>query len=608
MVIACGVSALPLSFDWMDPLNEYVTRRDRWRAEKQRSQHQFIQLGNWRLGIAAATAVMAFFSIAREAFSAWWLLAPALVFVTLVILHYRVVRRRTFAERGMRFYEHGIARLNDEWMGTGNSGDQFRDPGHVYSDDLDVFGKGSLFELIATARTASGERTLADWFRSPADHDEALLRQEAVRELTSRLDLREDVALLGEDVRAEVHETALGAWGLAPPVFIPPSLRVVAPLLAIAALITAPALLIRTLPVAPFAIVLACNLVIWYVIRKRVTQIVEAADTPGHDLRILSLLLQRLEHEQFETPRLQQLRGALDIEGSAASRRIAQLERWMDVLDSSEHRLIRGIRVLVLWREQAAMGIEAWRRVNGKHVGGWVRAVAEFEALSSLASLKFERPEWSFPSFRDGEAYFEAQAMQHPLMSQAKCVPNNVAISGGLRLLIVSGSNMSGKSTLLRSVGLNAVLAWAGGPVAAKEMSLSPLHVGASVRVVDSLQDNRSRFFAEITRIREIVELTHSHCVLFLLDELLSGTNSHDRRIGASGVVRALVKAGAIGLITTHDLALAEIEQDLGPVAANVHFDDRILDGRIEFDYRLRPGVVTHSNALELMRAIGLEV
>lgn len=592
----------------MDPLNEYAARRDRWRAEQRSSQQQFIQLGNWRLAIAAATAVMAFFSIARQAFSAWWLLGPAVVFATLVILHYRVVRRRTFAERGIRFYEHGIARLNDEWMGTGNSGDQFRDPAHVYSDDLDVFGKGSLFELVATARTASGERRLADWFRSPADRDEAILRQEAVRELTSRLDLREDVALLGEEVRAEVHENTLDAWGSALSVPFAPYFRIAALLLAISAVATLIAFLARVLPVTPFALVLACNLVIGYALRKRVKQIAEAVDIPGHDLRTFSLLLQRMEREEFETARPRQLRAALNVQGLPASKRIARLERWVDVLDSTNVPLIRIIQPVILWREQAAMGIEAWRCVNGKHIGGWVRAVAEFEALSSLASLKFEHPEWSFPAFRDGEACFEAQALQHPLMSQARCVPNDVAISSGLRLLIVSGSNMSGKSTLLRSVGLNAILAWAGGPVAAKQMSLSPLHVGASVRVVDSLQDNRSRFFAEITRIREIVELTQSRHVLFLLDELLSGTNSHDRRIGASGIVRALVKAGAIGLITTHDLALAEIEQDLGPAAANVHFDDRILDGRIEFDYRLRPGVVTHSNALELMRAIGLEI
>lgn len=592
----------------MDPLTEYAARRNRWRAERETAQREFIRLGNARLAVAAIAAGMAFFSFARGVFSAWWLVVPLVVFATLVVLHVRVVRRRAFAERGIRFYEHGLARVKDEWMGIGNTGDRFLDPAHVYSGDLDVFGKGSLFELIATARTASGEGTLANWLRTVAERNEAVLRQEAVRELTSRLDLREDVALLGEDVRAEVHETALGAWGSAPPVAFAPYLRVVAVFLAVAALVTLCGFLARALPVTPFAALLACNLAIGFILRRRVRQIAEGIDTPGHDLRIFALLLERMEREQFETAKLQQLRAALQVEGLPASRRIAQLQRWVDMLDSTNVPVIRAIQPVVLWREQAAMGIETWRSTNGKHVGAWVRAIAEFEALSSLASIKYERPDWTFPTLVDGEARFEAQAMRHPLMSQSKCVPNDVAMGGGSRLLILSGSNMSGKSTLLRSAGLNAILAWAGGPVAASAMTVSGLHVGASIRVVDSLQDNRSRFFAEITRIREIVELTRSRWVLFLLDELLSGTNSHDRRIGASGIVRALVSAGAIGLITTHDLALADIENDLGAAAANVHFDDSIQDGRIEFDYRLKPGVVTHSNALELMRTIGLKV
>ncbi|MGH9583946.1 MAG: MutS-related protein, partial [Bryobacteraceae bacterium] len=197
----------------------------------------------------------------------------------------------------------------------------------------------------------------------------------------------------------------------------------------------------------------------------------------------------------------------------------------------------------------------------------------------------------------------------HPLMTPQACVPNDVSLANGIRLLIVSGSNMSGKSTLLRAIGLNAVLAWAGAPVAARQMRLSPLQPAASIRIFDSLHDNRSRFFAEITRLRQIVDLTHlERPVLFLLDELLSGTNSHDRRIGAAGVVRGLIEAGAMGLVTTHDLALADIASKLGSRAANVHFEDRFTEGRIEFDYRLRPGVVTRSNALELMRAIGLHV
>lgn len=592
----------------MHPLSEYAARRERWRTEGDTAQRAFVRLGNWRLGVAVIAAVMAFCSIGRELFRAWWLAVPLAIFAVLVILHVRVVRRRTFAERGIRFHSRGLARLKDEWMGTGNTGERFLDPAHVYAGDLDVFGKGSLFELIATARTASGEETLASWLLHVAEREEAVARQEAIRELASRLDLREDLALLGEDVRAEVHENALGPWGSAAPIPFPPYLRVVAPVLAVAALVTLVAFLVRALPVTPFAALLACNVMIGFVLRRQVQEVTQGVDTPGHDLRILALVLERMERERFESGRLQQLRAALEVEGLPASRRIAQLERWVDILDSTNVPLIRAIQPVVLWREQAAMGIEAWRRKNGRFVGAWVGAVAQFEALSSLASLKYERPEWVFPTLIEGAARFEADSMRHPLMAEAKCVPNDVRIGGEPRLLIVSGSNMSGKSTLLRSAGLNTILAWAGGPVAASAMTVSRLHTGASVRVVDSLQDNRSRFFAEITRIREIVERTRAEQVLFLLDELLSGTNSHDRRIGASAIARELVEAGAIGFITTHDLALAEIERDLGGAAANVHFDDRMQEGRVEFDYRLKPGVVTHSNALELMRAIGLKV
>ncbi len=207
------------------------------------------------------------------------------------------------------------------------------------------------------------------------------------------------------------------------------------------------------------------------------------------------------------------------------------------------------------------------------------------------------------------EAELRARGLRHPLIAERECVPNDVALDMQRPMLVVSGSNMSGKSTLLRAVGLNAVLAWAGAPVPADELAISPVQVGASIRVNDSLQDHRSRFFAEISRIRQIVDLTHAgRPVLFLLDELLSGTNSHDRRIGAAGIVRALLGARSIGLITTHDLALAGIEQDVSAGITNVHFEDQMNGAEMRFDYKLKPGVVQHSNALALMRAVGLEV
>ncbi len=594
----------------MDPLQEYVARRDRWRAEQQILQRQFIRLGNWRLLLGITGVVLAWLAFGPHILSGWVLLIPLIAFVALVVWHERVIRRRTLAERAIRYYERGIGRLEDRWIGTASQGDRFRDASHVYGEDLDVFGKGSLFELISSARTSAGEQRLADWFLAPADREEALSRQDAVRELSTRLDLREDLALLGEDVRAEVQVAALDRWGSAPPVRFAGWLRVLTPVLAAAGVATLLAFFSQALPLWPFVAILAGDFIVMWTLRKRVAEVRAAIDTPAHGLTILSLVLERLEREQFEAPLLKKMRAALDVEGFPASKRIARLERWIDWLDSGDHMLVRIIRPVVLWFEQIAMGIEAWRRENGARVGQWLAAVAELEALSSLASLSFERPHWAFPVLIEGpEPHFEAQALQHPLMPPAKCVPNDIAFTGGLRLFIVSGSNMSGKSTLLRSIGLNCVLAWAGGPVAATHMRVSALQPAASIRAVDSLHDNRSRFFAEISRIRQIVDLTNgTPRVLFLLDELLSGTNSHDRRIGAAGIVRKLVEAGGIGLITTHDLALAHIEQDLGAAAVNVHFDDQIVAGEITFDYQLRPGIVTHSNALELMRAVGLEI
>lgn len=592
----------------MDPLEEYAARRDHWETRRNIAVRQFIRIGNWRLGVGTVTAALMFFAIGRPLVSVWWLAASLVVFIGLIASHRSVLRARTLAERAVRFYDRGIARLQDAWMGKGNAGERFRDAEHVYTEDLDVFGKGSLFELIAITRTAGGEKMLAEWLRSPATREEAAARQDAVRELADRLDLREEIALIGEEIRARVHESSIEVWASGGAVKFPRFLRVIALMLALSALASLIAFFAQALPRFVFFVLLACNLVVAYVLRTRVAEVLRGADTPGHELGTFALILLRLEREQFESPWLGQLGAGLNIKGLPASKRIAQLERWVDLLDSSDHLLVRLLRPAVLWREQIAMGIETWRRRNGQFVSGWVRSVAEFEAISSLASLKFERPQWIFPALVEDEPRFEALALQHPLMAASKCVPNDVAIGGEQRVLIVSGSNMSGKSTLLRAIGLNTVLAWAGGPIAANQMRISALQVGASIRVVDSLQENRSRFFAEIIRIRKIAELARKRHVLFLLDELLSGTNSHDRRLGALGIVRALVNAGAIGLITTHDLALAEIENDLGSAAVNVHFDDEIVEGRIEFDYRLRPGVVTRSNALELMRAIGLDV
>ena len=585
----------------MDPREEYSSRRERWTATEHLAQRQFVRIGNARLAVGLIAAAMVWLVFGRELFSIFWLLIPLALFISLVVWHQRVLRERDLAGRAIRYYTHGLARLRDEWTGTGNElGERFRQPEHVYGDDLDLFGKGSLFEMLSTARTAAGESALASWLLEPASRETALLRQEAVKELGGKLDLREAIRLLGDDVRAGVDAELLTQWGALAPVLFPAAVRWLAPGFAITGVLTLFGYLMGLIPLWPFLVALLCDFTVIFAIRKQVAAVTSAIATAGRDLNVLVLLLERLEREQFQAPLLRQLLAFLPV-----SPRVRGLNRWVELLDSSDHWVMQMVGPVLLWRQQITMRIEAWRQKTGVGVGDWIRAVGEFEALSSIAALAFERPEWSFPELAEGTpALFEAADLRHPLLPRQKCVPNDVALNAGARLLIVSGSNMSGKSTLLRSIGLNCALAWAGAPVAATSLRVAPLRMGASIRTTDSLQDNRSRFLAEILRIRQIVGLVQQgRAVLFLLDELLSGTNSHDRLIGAAGIVRGLLAGNSIGLLTTHDLALTQIES-----GENVHFEDSIQDGEMEFDYKLRPGVVTHGNALALMRAVGLEV
>jgi hypothetical protein len=338
---------------------------------------------------------------------------------------------------------------------------------------------------------------------------------------------------------------------------------------------------------------------------KRVNKILDGVEKRADDLAVLAATLERIERESFGAPRLAFLRDAMFHDGRPASRRIAALHRWVELLEMRKNPIV----LPWLIGTQVAMAVEAWRRVSGHDVAVWVDAVAEFEAMASFAAYHFENPDDPFAEVVEDGPRVEARGLGHPLLPKAACVRNDLRIGDDLRVLIVSGSNMSGKSTLLRSIGANVVLALAGAPVKATSLRLSPVAIGATLRVQDSLQEGKSRFYAEILRLRQVVDLTGGPSpLLFLLDEILHGTNSHDRLSGASAVVRGLIDRGAIGLVTTHDLALAEVAETLAPRAENVHFEDHFEDGVMRFDYTMRPGVVRKSNALALMRAVGLEV
>jgi len=592
------------------PHEEYTRRLSERRREVNRLVQVSERISQGRLATFAVGVGLWWFVIRPELLSALWLLVPVVTFVGLVLAHERVRRASRLAARSVNFYERGLARLEDRWIGLGEEGLRFITPSHPYAQDLDLFGRGSLFALLCTARTQGGEQTLADWLRAPAAPDEIRARQAAVDELRRRIDLREQLALRGEDVRASVHPEILIAWAQTPvQVNALKRTRLVMFGLALANVAT----LIGWLRFGLSPLLFVAALVVsgmWSArLRTALQHILAGVAQAERDLPLLAEILGCFEAERFMCPKLTQLWAALDTNGIPPSRQIARLGRLINLLESGKNQIFIPIAALILWPVQIGLAIEAWRRETGASIARWLAAMGELEALGAVAGYAYEHPADPFPEIVTDATCFVGEELGHPLIPDARCVRNSVQLEPPLQVLVVSGSNMSGKSTLLRTVGINAVLAFAGAPVRAQCLRLSPLAIGATLRIQDSLQEGSSRFYAEVTRLGQLLTLAKGSVpLLFLLDEILHGTNSHDRQVGAEAIVRGFIECGAIGLVTTHDLALVRIAETLAPRAVNVCFEDQFENGALKFDYRMRPGVVQKSNALALMRSVGLEV
>jgi hypothetical protein len=585
--------------------------RQRLKDRESRFAHHektHIRLGNIRLVLVLAAAGIAWESIWRHAFSYWWLAGSMLVFVSVASYHSGILRARDLARRAVAFYRNGLARIEGHWAGAGQTGERFDDSHHVYAADLDLFGRGGLFELLCTARTRMGEETLAKWLLSPSTVDQIGERHGAIDELRDQLDLREELAILSEDARAGVYPEALVHWAEAPNRMKPEWIRGLAAILTVSAF-TGVVVWGYWGTAKPLVLIVLIEAILTYQLRKPREEVLHETEQAFRDLDLLSGVLARVEQHLFRAPWLQLIQRELSSGELAGSRAVARLRTIVDLIDSRKNVIVSILDVPVMYSVQLAFAAERWRQRHGRAVRSWLRVIGEIEAVMCLATYSYEHPADPFPELVQGDVCFDGVEVGHPLIPAEKCVRNDVCLSEQKRVLLVSGSNMSGKSTLLRAVGINAVLAMAGAPVRARRLRLTPLRVGASIRVNDSLQDGSSRFYAEITRLRKLFDLAGDDpALLFLLDELLQGTNSNDRRIGAEGMVRALLNRGAFGLVSTHDLALTDIGGPLDGQVYNVHFQDEFENGKMFFDYKLREGVVTKSNGLALMRSIGLDV
>ena len=598
------------------PRAEYASRLESRREIVRAKEILHARIGNAKLATIVAGIVIAWLAFEDHFFSGYWLALPIAVYVSLAVAHEFVLRARARAAGAATFYERGIARIEDRWTGTGATGERFRDAKHVYADDLDLFGKGCLFELLSQARLPMGEECLASWLTAPSPVPAIHERHSVIAELRGKLDLREELALIGEDLRARLDPRSLITWAESP-ALLPGGasgvlLRLLAALLSLCAAGTI-LYFFFTAKLLPLLIVLGVEAAVLRLLRPRAVRVVSGMAANAEGLELFSAILQRLEREPFTSPRLQrsaaeleERRDCLASDSSSGSRRL--LGRCAHGFAGANH----GVAVSLHGADRDGRGGVAHGNAAASCARGW-RSPARWKRCSrwrvirtSTRTIRFRsllRASWGAP------AVFNGEQLGHPLIPAATCVRNDVQLDSATRVLLVSGSNMSGKSTYLRTAGINAVLAMAGAPIRGTSLRLSSVSLGSSIRRVDSLQENRSSFYTEILRIKDVFELTGGAApVLFLFDELLEGTNSNDRKIGAEGLLRALLERGAMGIVTTHDLALTETTAALPGSARNLHFQDYVVSGEMRFDYKLREGVVAKSNALALMRLIGLKV
>jgi hypothetical protein len=596
------------------PLDEYAHRRRAREADVAAREGVHIWLGNAKVAIFIGIAIYWALTLGGES-SAWVYGGAIAAFIALAIWHELTLRAMARANAAVAFYRDGAARIQDAWMRPEPSGERFKNANHPYADDLDIFGPGSMFQLLSLCRTPMGEERLAQWLLAPAAIDVITERQARVAALRSHLDLRERVAVVNAGQRRFMLPARLIAWAEQPPTLPPLRIMVVALALAFAGVF---ANFMNGGSGWLVVAVLAVNGAVLGVLARRGNAIVEelSASTGATGLDLLSNVIKEIEREPFEGPALtalaQRLKGADVSRSATASRAIARLARIAEWADSRHNVFVRLSELPLLCTLQIGYACESWRHRHGRQFRDWVDAVGEVEALLSLAGYLYEHPADPFAEVVSADQpWFDATGMAHPLIPSSTAVANTFGLGSGAipQVLIVSGSNMSGKSTLMRTTGLNVVLALAGAPVRAARMRLTPMAVGTCLRHTDSLQEHRSGFYTEALRIRRIFDLLDGPLpVLFLFDELLSGTNSKDRRIAAEGVIRTMLARRAIGMVTTHDLALTEIAAIFTGQVGNVHLQDQVEDGKMQFDYKLRSGVITHSNALELMRMIGLDV
>jgi len=558
--------------------------------------------------------LLAFIFIITASLLAWngwgiifWIavILSLILFIFMLSHHHRIFGLLRILRRQLIFTQRSTVIWNTGIDPEGPDGIIHVPDGHPSAFDLDLFGKCSLFSSLCIARTRQGHELLAKWLLNSSNGCKISERTESIKELRDEIDLRlQRVGLLPYSPNG-IDFDEINRWGEKNlPVISYPTL-VFAIILALFNLATFALWGGFGYPLSFFLVGVILTTGFYGIHFKNLHLIFDPVRRKAEILSLLAASIKLTSEKNWKSLLLKQI---AEEAGNSSFDSIRSLTTTINRWHARMNQLIAPFAFLLLWDFYFARAIVIWHRKNGPQIPRWIHAFAQFECLDSLAHHAFLFPQACFPDISLSHIPFiQAKNLSHPLIPSVNCIVNDVCLSPPLRFILISGSNMSGKSTFMRTIGINASLALAGGPVHASQMSLTPLRIVATLQIQDSLQGGLSRFGAELARLRQIVELSNSHPpLLFLLDEIFSGTNSRDRLAGARALISELISRGGIGMVTTHDLALAEIPAEMQSQGTNGHFSEKIENGSMVFDYKFRPGLVTGSNAQGLMRAIGI--
>lgn len=601
----------------------YQRRVGSFRQEAEQLARRSALISNLR-GLSFGIATIAFISAAVADDSRLGVglgVVFTIAFLGLIVVHARVLGAEDLAWRFWRVNENAGLRVRDEWQALPEDGAQFQLPEHAYAGDLDIFGPRSLFQFMNVAHTAYGQAALARLLSRPDSRSAIQERQAAVRELADELELRQRLEAHtlrspnppGQRARAQaaLDIEPLLRWAESKPELLPRrGLVWAAWVLPPCTLLGFLATKLFDLPFVMWALPLAAQMFISSSAAGAAARVFSAVSaSPGAFVRLRPTLA-LLEAHVPKAPLLTRLHTELGSGGRAASAQMRRFERVLAWFELRHNGMVYPfINVLLCWDIHCVVALERWQVESGRALGPWLEVLGHWEALSSLAGLAHDNPDWTFPEIAAEPGVYEARGLGHPLIPARARVPNDVILEGPGSALLVTGSNMSGKSTLLRAMGLAAVLACAGSAVCARHLRISPLAVYTSMRISDSLSQGVSHFYAELKKLRAALEAVRGdYPVFFLLDEILHGTNSEERQVGARWILSELIAAGATGAVSTHDLALCALPPHLMAHVRTVHLRESVEGEQMTFDYKLRAGPVSGGNALRLMRSLGLEV